>query len=99
MGLYLQGAGHQQRYLALASCRETIAEKVDGTVLWREKDHGIVLTRSEGVSLTEGAEEDMEAARQWMADNLLSLRDAVQPHLDEVMRARDPDPDEVKRAD
>ena len=34
-----------------------------------------------------------------MADNLLSLRDAVQPHLDEVKRAKDAGLDEVKSAD
>ena len=55
--------------------------------------------RPEGISLTEGSEEDMEVARNWMADNLLSLRDAVQPHLDEVMRTTDADPGERQSAD
>ena len=99
VGFYLHGSGRQHRYRALASCREAISEKVNGTVLWREKDHGIVLIRPEVISLTEGSEDDIDAARRWMADNLLSLREAVRPHLDEVMRAKDTDPDEADGAD
>ena len=99
VGLYLHGPGHRQRYGALASCRKPIADKVKGTVLWHERDHGIVLMRPEGISLTEGSEEDMEVARHWMADNLLSLRDAVLPHLDDVMGTTDADPDEARSAD
>ena len=34
-----------------------------------------------------------------MADHLLSLRDAVQPHLDQLMRAEEADPDDAEGAD
>ena len=57
-----------------------------------------MLTRNEVLSLT-APEEELETAGQWMADNLLSLRDAVQPRLDEVMRVNDASLDEVKSAD
>ena len=32
-----------------------------------------------------GPEDDWEETRQWMAENLLRLQDAVQPYLDQVM--------------
>ncbi len=93
------GASHQQRYLALRQHREEIAGKVDGTILWQEQKGEVILERDEAVSLT-GPEEELEIARQWMADNLLLLRDALQPYLDELMRAEDnAAPDEVEGAD
>ncbi|WP_419940269.1 hypothetical protein [Candidatus Palauibacter sp.] len=97
--LSLNGSGHQQRYRTLLRHRGEIDGSVEGTVLWREGSEGawdsrVMLGSDEAVSLT-GPVEDLETARQWMADNLLSLRDAVQAHLDQVMGAEDADPDEV----
>ena len=101
--LSLNGTGHQQRYRALLRHREEIAGKVDGTILWQEGSEGareslVMLERDEAVSLT-APEEELEAARQWMADKLLPLRDALQLHLDQLMRAEDSAPDEVESAD
>ena len=95
--LSLNGAGHQQRYRALLEHRQEIAEKVDGTILWQEGSEGdweslVMLERDEAVSLTE-SEEEKETGRQWMADNLIPLRDALQPHLDRLMRIEDAPPD------
>ena len=89
--LSLNGTGHHARYRALLRHREAIAGKVAGTILWQEGSEGaweslVTLERDEPVSLT-APEEELETARQWMADNLLPLRDAVQPHLDQVMEA------------
>ena len=89
--LSLNGTGHRQRYRALLRHQEEIAGSVDGSVLWQEGNKGaweslVVLERDMAVSLT-GPEEDLETVRRWMADNLVALRDAVQPHLDHVMEA------------
>ncbi len=98
--LSFRGTGHQERFRALRRHREEIDGEVGGTVVWEEgkKASHVTLERNDVFSLT-APEEELEAARQWMADNLLSLRHAVQPHLDEAMRANDADLDEVKSAD
>ena len=88
--LSFTGAGNEQRFRALLRHREEIDGKVKGTVLWLEESQGdwdttVLLERDAAFSLT-GPEEDLEGTRQWMADILLALRGAVQPHLDQVMR-------------
>ena len=101
--LRLRGTGRQQRYRALLRYREQIDRQVEGILLWDDGRPGpwescVVLESNKAVSLT-APEEELEIARQRMASNLLSLRDAVQPHLDDVMRAEYEDPDEGKSAD
>lgn len=115
VGLSFCATRRQERFRALRRHRDAIDGKVGGTVSWEEgsweegswvkgsweegkKEFLVKLERNEAFSLT-APEEQLETARQWMADNLLSLRDAVQPHLNEVMRAKDSDLDEVKSAD
>lgn len=58
----------------------------------------VTLERNERIRLT-GPEEDLETAREWMADNLLRLRDAVHPYLDQTMGAEDAAPDEAEQTD
>ncbi len=99
VGLYLHGSGHRDRYAGLVSHREEIAEKVDGAVSRRDRQHGIVLVRPEVLPVAEASEDQMEAGRRWMADALLSLRSAVQPRLDELLRARDTHSGAAKDAD
>ena len=98
--LSFRGTGHQERFRVLRRHREEIDGEVGGTVAWEEGEKGshVTLERNEVFSLT-APEEELETARQWMADNLLSLRDAVQPHLDEVMSAKDAGLDEAKSTD
>ena len=57
---------------------------LDETAVWHHGDREcwVMLERDAAFSLT-GPEEDLETVRQWLADNLLQLRDAVQPHLDQ----------------
>ena len=95
--LSFDGTGKEQRFRALLPHRKEIDGKVKGSVLWLDESHGkwgttVLLERDETVDLT-GPEEDLEATRQWMADNLLALTGAVQPHLDQVMRAKKADPE------
>ena len=89
--LTLLGGSRLPRYRALLQHREEIGGKVKGKLEWDEEREGawgssVTLERDEACSLT-GSEEDLERARGWMADNLRSLRDALQPHLDQVMAA------------
>ena len=97
--LSLHGTGHRRRFHALLEHRQEIAGEVDGNLLWQERSEGdreslVMLERDGAVSLTE-SEEEHETARQWMADNLIPLRDALQPHLDQLIRAEDAAPDAV----
>ena len=94
--LYLFGTGYQQRYRALLCHQEEIDRKVDGAIVWREESEGarVMLEKSEAVSLT-ASEDELETVRRWMVVNLLQLRDALQPHLASLMRAKNAAPDEV----
>ena len=79
----------QERYRALLRHRQEIDGKVEGAISWQEEGPGswgeslVLLERAEAVSLT-SPEAELDAARRWMADNLLSLRAALQPHLDQL---------------
>ena len=88
--LAFRGPGSEQRFRALLRHREEIDEKLKETVSWLDESHGgwrttVLLERDDAFSLT-GPEEDLEATRVWMADSLLALRGALQPHLDRVMQ-------------
>lgn len=83
------GTGRQDRFRALRERREAIEAEVGRTVSWQDKTwFGVMLEGSEAFDVT-APEEQLETAREWMADSLLRLRRALQPHLDEVMRAGD----------
>ncbi len=99
VGLYLHGPGHQQRYDEIASKRAVIQEHAGRSVSLRPEQAGIVVVRSELLRVAASSEEQMEAGRRWMADALLSLRSAVQPRLDELLRARDTHSGAAKDAD
>lgn len=100
--LSLRGAGHEQRFQRLIQHREQVDGKVKGAV-WHEEGQGgwksTVLLEGDGPLDLTGPEKDLDTVRQWMAAKLLSLRNAVAPHLDEVMRDEDADPGEVEGAD
>ena len=90
--LSLRGTTHEERFRALRQHQDEIAMEVEGTVLWEERPHEseVIMKRDEVFDLT-GSEEDSETVRQWMADNLIRLRNAVQPHLDQLIGAEDDD--------
>ena len=62
--------------------------------MWQEQIFRVALAREGTTSLT-APEEELEAARQWMADNLLALREALRPYLDDLMRAENAVTDKV----
>ena len=101
--LKFRGTAHRDRFRALLQHREEIDGKVEGTLSWRDENQGgwkstVVLEREAAFSLT-GSEEDLETTRKWVVDNLLALRDAVQPYLDLIMGAEEGDPDDGDDAD
>ena len=62
---------------------------MEDTLSWRDENQEgwkstVVLEREAAFSLT-GPEEDLESMRKWVVDNLLALREAVQPYLDLIM--------------
>ena len=92
--LSLRGTDRKDQYRVLFRHREEIDGNVEGTVLWQEEHFRVMLAREGTTSLT-APEEELDAARQWMADNLLALREALRPHLDDLMRAEDAVADKV----
>ena len=82
--LHVHGTDRQQLYRALLQHREEVTGKVDGTISWQEGKFEVTMARDDAISLT-APEAELETARQWMADNLLALRNALQPHLDQLI--------------
>ena len=95
--LSFNGRDRQERYRSLLQHREEINGKVEGAISWQEEGPGswgeslVLLERAEAVSLT-SPEAELEGARRWMADRLLSLRTALQPHLDQLTPTADGQP-------
>ena len=101
--LRFKGSDHRRRFQALFGRREQIDGKVEGTLSWVDESQGawrstVVLEREAAFSLT-GPEEDLETTRQWVVDNLLALRDAVQPYLELIMGDEEGDPDDADDAE
>ncbi len=82
--LHVHGTDRQQLFRALLQHREEVTGKVDGTISWQEGKFEVTMARDDAISLT-APEAELETARQWMADNLLALRNALQPHLDQLI--------------
>ena len=79
--LYVHGTDRQLLYRVLLQHREEVTATVDATILWDDGKFAVTVARDDAISLT-APEAELETARQWMADNLLALRHALQPHLD-----------------
>lgn len=97
VGFFLDETYRRERRAALRERESAITAKVGRPVSWW--DDGFVLWGPRGISVAEASEEEMEAARKWLEQNLLSLRTAVGPHLEEVMRAGASGSDAAQGAD
>lgn len=90
--LHLKGPDRQQKYRFLLRHREEIDGKVNGAIWGKEGggfwDNCVALDSDETVSLT-SSEEKLATVRQWMADNLILLRDTLQPRLDQLIQVED----------
>ena len=82
--LSIHGGNQQQIYHALIQHRVEIDAQLDTGAVWEEGERESSVMMEREATIT-GAEEDAETVRQWMADNLVKLRDAVQQYLDQVM--------------
>jgi len=94
----LIGTGRQEWFRALREYRKEVDSDVEGTVLWQQEKFCITLAKDVAISLT-APEAELETARQWMADNLVRLRDTLRPYLDQLMRAEDTNPDDADGPD
>lgn len=82
------GDDKERVYDGLAQRKDAIDSALDGEAAW-ERGDGVTGTYWVGLA-TEAAVDDpdgeaADAARRWLAANLLRLRDAIQPYLDQVM--------------
>lgn len=69
-------------YTALVRHKEGL-DLAENTV-WREDKPWIELERDSSFDLY-GSEEDADAVRQWLGDNILRFREVFQPLLDQIL--------------
>lgn len=74
-----------ERFRKLRENQEKINRELPGTVLWTGERNWfrIILERKDPFSLN-ASEAEWEVTRQWMAENLHSLRKVIQPHIDRL---------------
>lgn len=88
--LILKGIHHQRTYDALIKHQAEIEAGLDQTATWHRGDRkswlGLKTEHLEAVRQWD-PEKDLETVQTRMEENLLRLRDAVQPYLDQVMGA------------
>ena len=83
-----RGEDAQAVYDALREYRAEIDSKLSNeTIEWHDGQRWIALKTKASLGDTE---EQHEATREWMASNLLKLRDVIQPWLDETMAELQP---------
>ena len=78
------GPDRRRIYNALKQHQDEIDSRLGGNVTWGQEE-GYSLLMLETEAAVPGPEEDRETARQWMAGNLIRLRDTLQPYLDQAM--------------
>ena len=93
--LYLHGSNQETIYDDLNQYRDEIDTQLDGNTLWDQEESSSWIALEREATAT-GLEEDQEAARQWMAGNLLRLQAAVQPYLEQVMGTSDAGHDDAE---
>ena len=78
-----RGENVQAVYDALREHRAEIDSKLSGaTIEWQDRHRWIALKT---IASLNDPEEKHEETREWMASNLLKLRDVIQPYLDQIM--------------
>ena len=88
--LNVDGPDQQNIYHALTRHKGEIDSELNCRVVWEQADRNSWVMLETEADVTD-PEQDPEAVRQWMADNLLRLQAVMQPYLDQVMRELDPD--------
>lgn len=84
-GLIIFGEASQDIYRGLEQYREDVEREVAGNNLewWLQNGQSGINVLTNG--LTDESEESLEEKRKWMFENLVALRDAVQPRLEKVV--------------
>ncbi|MCY4001312.1 MAG: DUF4268 domain-containing protein [Bacteroidetes bacterium] len=82
--------GNRKRFKKLLKYQDEIDSRLPSIVIWTEKDddgdyewHRIIVQCDHSFSLT-APEQELEITRQWMVENLVLLRDVLQPYLDQI---------------
>ena len=83
--LLIYSEANQDIYGGLEQYREEIEGEFPGSVLdwWSRDDQSSITVLTDGLS--DNNEESLEEKRTWMFDNLVALRNAVQPRLSKVV--------------
>lgn len=83
--LLIFGDVQQELYAGLKQYREEVEREVAGNNLewWLQDDQSGITVPTDGLS--DENEESLEEKRKWMFENLVALRDAVQPRLEQVV--------------
>jgi len=85
-GLIIFGEANQDIYGGLEQYREEIEREFPGSVLeWGSQDHQSWIVVPTGGLADETDPNLIEEKRTWMFDNLVALRNAVQPRLEKVV--------------
>ena len=85
--VYFETRGEEGRpiYHAVRNCRDQIdAEFADAEIEWHEGERDAWVAVKTEASLND-PEEKQEETRTWMCDNLIKLRNLIQPHLDRLL--------------
>lgn len=82
--LDVYGAGCQHIYQALIQHRGPIDAELDSSAVWHQGENQAWIGLQTDAVLSDPMI-NLEAVREWIAENLLRLRTAVQPFLDQVM--------------
>lgn len=83
--MYFEARGEEAQavYDALREPREEIDRELsDATIEWHDGERWIALKTKASL---DDPEEKHEETREWMASNLLKLRNVIQPRLDQIM--------------
>ena len=96
--LYVNGPDHRRVYHALSQYRVEIDSKLGGSAAWGQEEGFSCLTLETEAALPV-PEDDQETVRQWMADNLIRLRAALQPYLEQAMDVPDAGQDDAEDAE
>ena len=93
MFLSIHGDEREEIYEALSQHREDIDRELDGAIWDQGNRECSVTLQIDGVLSDD--ETDDDRLRQWMAGNMLQLREVTQPRLKQVMQELRPGPEDA----
>ena len=88
--LQTYGGDKERVYEGLTQYKAKIDAALNNEAIWEAQGHEYWI-RLEAESMPIAGDADYERVRQWLAENLLRLREAIQPRLDQVMESLEPE--------